>query len=111
VALAFAGRKGELLPYGTISNDLHAIDRLIAKLRKKHPGACFEMVYEAGPCGFVLYRYLERKRDDIRCIVVAPSRIPKKSGDKVKTDRRDAIMLARLHRSGELDPIHVPDPR
>jgi transposase len=109
VALAHGGRKGLLLPYGRISNDLHSIDRLISKLRRKHPGSSFYFVYEAGPCGFVLYRYLARKRADIDCIVVAPSRIPKKSGDKVKTDRRDALMLARLHRSGELESIHIPD--
>ena len=99
VALAYPGRNGEIILYGRISNDLHAIDRLITKLRKNHPQTKLHFVYEAGPCGFVIYRYLERKRKDIDCIVVAPSRIPKKSGDKVKTDRRDAMMLAKLHRA------------
>ena len=111
VALAYDGRNGQVLSYGRISNDLHAIDRLITKLRKNHPKTKLHFVYEAGPCGFVIYRYLQRKRKDIDCIVVAPSRIPKKSGDKVKTDRRDAILLAKLHRAGELDAIHVPDPK
>ena len=111
VALAFDGRNGQVLPYGRISNDLHAIDRLITKLRKNHLQTKLHFVYEAGPCGFVIYRHLQRKRKDIDCIVVAPSRIPKKSGDKVKTDRLDAIMLAKLHRAGELDAIHVPDPK
>ena len=109
VALAFGGRHGELLEYGRISNDLHALDKLISRLRKKHTGSNFHFVYEAGPCGFVIYRYLKNKREDISCIVVAPSKIPKKSGDKVKTDRRDAIQLAKLHRSGELEAIHVPN--
>ena len=111
VALAHAGRNAQVLSYGHISNDLHALDRLITKLRKNHPGTHLHFVYEAGPCGFVIYRHLARKRKDIDCIVVAPSRIPKKSGDKVKTDRGDAIMLAKLHRAGELDAIHIPDPR
>lgn len=111
VALAHAGRGGEVLTYGRISNDLHSLDRLVGKLRKNHPGTRLNFVYEAGPCGFVIYRYLQRKRKDIDCIVVAPSRIPKRSGDKVKTDRRDALMLAKLHRSGELDAIHIPDPK
>jgi transposase len=63
-------------------------------------------VYEAGPCGYWLYRYLRKKGHD--CWVVAPSLIPKKAGDRVKTDRRDAVQLARLMRSGDLTPVYVP---
>ena len=63
--------------------------------------------YEAGPTGFVLVRHLAKLGYD--CIVVAPSAVPKKSGDRVKTDRRDARNLARLLRSGDLEGIHVPD--
>ena len=63
-------------------------------------------VYEAGPCGYWLYRYLTKKDDD--CWVVAPSLIPKKAGDRVKTDRRDAVQLARLARSGDLTAVSVP---
>jgi len=63
-------------------------------------------VYEAGPCGYWLYRYLTRK--GLACHVVAPSLIPRKPGDRVKTDRRDAVMLARLMRSGDLSSIYVP---
>ena len=63
-------------------------------------------VYEAGPCGYWLYRYLTKK--DLTCWVVAPSLIPKKAGDRVKTDRRDAMALARLMRSGDLTPVYVP---
>ena len=65
------------------------------------------LVYEAGPCGFVLCRHLRSK--GIACDLVAPSLIPKKASDRVKTDRRDADQLARLYRAGELTTIHVPD--
>src|SRR5205823_10180664 len=63
-------------------------------------------VYEAGPCGYWLYRYLTKK--GCVCWVVAPSLIPKKPGDRVKTDRRDGRQLARLMRSGDLTPVRVP---
>jgi transposase len=63
-------------------------------------------VYEAGPCGYWLYRYLRKQGYD--GWVVAPSLIPKKAGDRVKTDRRDAMQLARLARSGDLTPVYVP---
>jgi hypothetical protein len=63
-------------------------------------------VYEAGPCGYEIYRSLTKLGFD--CIVVAPSLIPKKSGDRIKNDRRDALNLARLHRAGELKAIYVP---
>jgi len=65
-------------------------------------------VYEAGPCGYGIYRHLTDKGID--CTVVAPALIPKKSADRVKTDRRDAESLARLHRSGELTAVYVPSP-
>jgi transposase len=64
-------------------------------------------VYEAGPCGFGIHRHLTSRGED--CVVVSPSMIPKRSGDRVKTDRRDSQMLARLHRAGELRAIYVPD--
>ena len=99
------GATGEVRLYGSISNDLHALEKLVVKLRADNTKLHF--VYEAGPCGFVIYRRLVQLGED--CIVVAPSRIPRRSGDQVKTDRRDAIMLARLHRAGELTAIHVPD--
>src|SRR5207247_6388468 len=75
--------------------------------RKLEPkGAPFAIAYEAGPCGYWLYRYLTRR--GLSCIVVAPSLIPRKPGDRVKTDRRDAVTLARLLRSGDLSSIYVP---
>src|SRR5438093_1600256 len=64
-------------------------------------------IYEAGPCGYWLYRDLTRKA--LTCVVVAPSLIPRKPGDRVKTDKRDAVTLARLARSGDLTPVYVPD--
>jgi transposase len=64
-------------------------------------------VYEAGPCGFGIHRHLTKHGED--CVVVSPSMIPKRSGDRVKTDRRDSLSLARLHRAGELRAIYVPD--
>jgi len=73
-------------------------------LQSKSPQRVF--VYEAGPCGYWLCRYLMKKGDV--CWVVAPSLIPTKAGDRVITDRRDAMQLARLMRSGDLTPVSVP---
>ena len=107
VALAEAGRDGEVRNHGLISSDLHAVEKLLRKLG--HPQKELRVCYEAGPCGFVLARRL--KQLGIDCAVVAPSLTPKGSGDKIKTDRRDARLLARLHRAGELTAVHVPDER
>ena len=107
VAIAEAGRDGEVRNYGEIPNTFHSVDKLLRKLG--HPDKELRVCYEAGPCGFVLARFLKKK--GIACDVVAPSLTPKGSGDKIKTDRRDARMLARLHRAGELTAVHVPDER
>ena len=88
-------------PIGTRQAD---IDKLLRRLHSKASRLLF--AYEAGPCGYVLYRYLSRK--SLECLVVAPSLIPKKAGDRVKTDRRDAVQLARLLRSGDLTAVYVP---
>jgi transposase len=88
-------------PIGTRQCD---IDRLIRQLHSRASRLLF--IYEAGPCGYWLYRLLKKKGQD--CIVVAPSLIPRKPGDRVKTDRRDAVQLARLMRSGDLNPVYVP---
>jgi transposase len=105
IAIAEGGRDGEVRDYGTISNDLHALEKVLRKLNAG--GATLHVVYEAGPTGFVIYRRLQQL--GINCVVVAPSKLPKKSGEKIKTDQRDAIKLARLHRAGELTAVHVPD--
>jgi transposase len=65
------------------------------------------VLYEAGPCGYGIHRRLSGQGHE--CVVVAPSLIPKRAGDRVKTDRRDAASLARLHRAGELTAVWVPD--
>jgi transposase len=89
---------------GAIGTRQCDIDQLIRKMQSKARHLVF--VYEAGPCGYWLYRYLMKK--GYPCWVVAPSLIPKKAGDRVKTDRRDAVQLARLMRSGDLTPVYVP---
>ena len=107
VAIAETGRDGEVRAHGMISSNLQCVEKLLRKLG--HPHKELRVCYEAGPCGFVLARRL--KKWGIACDVVAPSLTPKGSGDKIKTDRRDARMLARLHRAGELTAVHVPDER
>jgi transposase len=89
---------------GAIGTRQYDIDKLIRRLQSKAARLAFG--YEAGPCGYWLYRYLTRK--GLRCHVVAPSLIPQKPGDRVKADRRDAITLARSMRSDDLTSINVP---
>jgi transposase len=105
VAVADAGRDGEVRQFGTISSDLHALERLLTKLRAD--GATLHVAYEAGPTGFVVERHLRSMGID--CLVVAPSKMPLPAGRRQKTDRRDAELLARLLRAGELTAINVPD--
>jgi len=104
IAVAEAGRDGEVRHVGSIGGDLAALDKALRKLVSRgHP---LHVVYEAGPCGFVIWRHLAAQ--GLACEVVAPSSIPRRSGDRVKTDRRDAMMLARLSRSGDLSAVRVP---
>jgi transposase len=106
IAVAYVAQDhgAEVIYLGTIGTRHGDIDQLVRKRPSKANHLVF--VYEAGPCGYWLYRYLMRKGYD--CWVVAPSLIPKKAGDRVKTDRRDAVQLARLARSGDLTPVYVP---
>jgi transposase len=104
VATADAGRDGEVRFVCSIGGDLVALDKALRKLISK--GRHLHVVYEAGPCGFVIWRHLSAQGID--CEVVAPSSIPKRAGERVKTDRRDAMMLARLSRSGDLTAVRVP---
>jgi transposase len=90
---------------GEIPNTPDAVVKLVRRLRKE--GSKLSFCYEAGPCGYGLHRQLLDLGQD--CQVVAPSLIPKKPGDRVKTDRRDSLNLARLHRAGELTAVWVPD--
>jgi transposase len=106
IAVAYVAQDhgAEVTYLGAIGTRQTDIDQLVRKLQSKAKQLVF--VYEAGPCGYWLYRYLSKKGH--ACWVVAPSLIPKKAGDRVKTDRRDAIQLARLMRSGDLTPVYVP---
>ena len=104
VAIAEDGRDAEVRHYGTIGGDLASLDKVVRRLRSRR--TTLRVVYEAGPCGYEIYRHLQAQ--GIGCVVVAPSLVPKRSGDRVKTDRRDALSLARLHRAGELTAVYVP---
>lgn len=109
VAVAEGGRSGEVRDLGAISCDLHAVEKLLGRLRKQHGSeVVIQACYEAGPCGFGIARRLRQLGVD--CQVVAPSMVPKRPGERVKTDRRDARKLARLLRAGELTPIYIPEP-
>jgi len=106
MAVAYVAQEhgAEVTSLGTIGTRQCDIDQLIRKRQSKATHLIF--IYEAGPCGSWLYRYLRKKDDD--CWVVAPSLIPTKAGDRVKTDCRDAMQLARLARSGDLTAVYVP---
>jgi transposase len=105
VAVAEEGRDGEVRHHGVVENRADIVIRLAEQLGRR--GERLRFCYEAGPCGYGLHRLLSELGHD--CVVVAPSLIPKKPGDRVKTNRRDATMLARLHRAGELTAVWVPD--
>jgi len=106
IAIAYVAQEhgAEVISLGTIGTRQCGIDHLVRKMQSKAKHLIF--VYEAGPCGYWLYRYLTTKGYD--CWGVAPSLIPKKSGDRVKINRRDAGQLARLARSGDLPLVSVP---
>ena len=104
IALAEHSESQEVRRYGEVGGDLASLNKAVRKLQSK--GTELRFVYEAGPCGYDIYRHLTKQ--GLSCAVVAPSMIPKKSGDRVKTDRRDAVSLARLYRAGELTPVYVP---
>ena len=105
IAIAVAEANGEVRSLGTIANREDSIRKFIKKLGSPEQlRAC----YEAGPTGFVLYWQLTQL--GVECVVVAPTLVPKKPGDRVKTDRRDALKLARCHRNGDdLTAVWVPD--
>jgi transposase len=108
IAIAQAGTKGEIRLFGTITNDLHALEKVLTRIRKGHPAAHLEVAYEAGPCGFGIARRL--KQLNVPCVVAAPSLIPKQPGSPFKTDKRDARTIARLLRAGELTAVYIPEP-
>ena len=109
VAVAEWGRKGAVQDVGAMSNDLHALEKLLARLRKRYGSdVMVRACYEAGPCGFGIARRLHQL--GVECAVVAPSLTPTRAGDRLKTDKRDARKLARLLRAGELTAIYIPEP-
>lgn len=105
IAVAEDGRAGEVRQFGEISSDLHAVERALTKLRAD--AATLHVAYEAGPTGFVIERHLRAMGID--CIVVAPSKMPVPGGRRQKNDPRDAELLARLLRAGDLTAINIPD--
>jgi transposase len=106
VAVAEPGR-AEPIYRGEIANKHKTVEKLLAKLSADYDGGLLLFCYEAGPCGYVLYRQILGCGHD--CQVVAPSRIPKAPGERIKNDRRDALKLARLLRAGDLTAVWVPD--
>lgn len=105
ISVAVADADAPPVSYGKIPNDPSAVRKLMARLGG--PDVQLQVAYEAGPTGYVVQRQLTAL--GIRCLVAAPSLIPRRPGDRVKTDRRDALKLARLLRSGDLVPVWVPD--
>lgn len=105
VAVADAGRQGEVHFLGTVENTPTAIGKIARRIARQH-GSC-DFVYEAGSCGYNVQRQLTAL--GFTCRICAPSLTPQKPGDRIKNDRRDAIALARLHRAGELTYVWVPD--
>jgi len=106
ISVALMSAEGVAVELGQIQNNPTAVRKLVRRLAVKHSRLSF--AYEAGPCGYGLYRQLKDMGHE--CLVAAPSLIPKRPGDRVKTDRRDAMALARLLRMGELTAVWVPDP-
>lgn len=104
IAVAVAERDGEVRSLGTIPSSRDAVRRLIKRLGRPER---LRVCYEAGPCGYVLYWWLSEL--GVKCDVVAPTLVPVKPGDRVKTDRRDALKLVRSYRAGDLTPVWVPD--
>ena len=106
VAIAEGGRTGEVRFVGEVENSALPIARMIKRLAERHDR--LHVCFEAGPTGYGLYRQIQALGHD--CMVVAPTLIPKRAGERVKTNRRDAVTLARLYRAGELTGVWAPDP-
>ena len=107
ISVGLMSGEGAAVELGQIESTPSAVRRLAQRLSAKHSKLSF--AYEAGPCGYGIYRELADMGHD--CLVAAPSLIPKRPGDRIKTDRRDAMTLARLLRMGELTEVWVPDPQ
>jgi transposase len=105
IAIADGGRNGEVRFLGEIDSSPSAVEKLLRKLAVRYKK--LQICYEAGPTGYGLYRQAQALGHE--CLVAAPSLIPRKTGEQIKTNRRDAVSLARLHRAGELTAVWVPE--
>src|SRR3954451_8430958 len=106
IAVAEGDRGGEVRQLGVFENRPEILNKVVSRL--SNGGRRLSFCFEAGPCGYGLHRLLTGYGHE--CVVVAPSLIPMKAGDRVKTDRRDATMLAKLHRAGELTAHRFCEP-
>ena len=108
--VAYSGMDWEDKPvlHGRIKTTKQALQKLARQFQSQYPGTTLHFVYEAGPCGYWIYRLLTKMGHP--CYVVAPSLIPKKPGARIKNDKRDALMLCQLLKTGDADPIYVPEP-
>lgn len=107
IAVAVAEADGSMRELGVIANTPEAVRKLLAKLAPRERWPHLRVCYEAGPTGYALYWQLTAL--GVHCDVIAPSLVPTRAGDRVKTDRRDAAKLARCYRAGDLTPVFVPD--
>ena len=108
VACAEVGYNVKPTHHSKIRTTKQGIEKLVRQLHSKYSGAKLIFVYEAGPCGYWIDRLLTKLGH--QCYIVAPSLIPKKAGARIKTDKRDALMLTQLLKTGDVDPIYVPEP-
>ena len=108
IAYSLDGRENEIVHLGRVQSNKQGLLKLARQLQSKYPKATLHFVYEAGPCGYWMYRLLTQQGHC--CYLVAPSLIPKKPGQRVKTDKRDAMNLCRLLKNNDMDPIYVPEP-
>ncbi len=108
VAYSLDGRENDIIHSGRIQSTKQGLLKLARQLQAKFPHATLHFLYEAGPCGYWMYRLLTQR--GFCCFIVAPSLIPKKPGKRIKTDKRDAQDLARLLKNNDITPIYVPEP-
>ncbi len=107
VAYSLDGRNNEVIHLGRIPSTKQGLLKLARQFQSKYPNATLHFLYEAGPCGYWMYRLLSQQGHC--CYLVAPSLIPKKPGKRVKTDKRDAMDLCQLLKNGDISPIYVPE--
>jgi len=109
IAILESGRDAEPRQYGSVNTSQHALERAIRRIAKQQNRCLSDLhvCYEASGCGFWIARRLLQM--GVRCDVIAPSLIPQRSGDRVKTDKRDAAKLAKMLRSNDLVAVHIPD--